>query len=117
MDCMYEYNDLKLAYSVEGEGDAVVMLHGWGCDKSIWKSSVEVLQSHFRVVAVDFAGFGRTILAYPDFARDILDNGALQKEKLCICCSKCTELMRAKQVSGCAIYNEYYKNLHSAPAE
>jgi pimeloyl-ACP methyl ester carboxylesterase len=55
---MYEYNDLKLAYSVEGEGDAVVFLHGWGCDKSIWKSSVEALRSHFKVVAVDFAGFG-----------------------------------------------------------
>jgi competence ComEA-like helix-hairpin-helix protein len=55
---MYEYNDLKIAYSVEGEGDAVVFLHGWGCDKSIWKSSVEALRSHFKVVAVDFAGFG-----------------------------------------------------------
>jgi pimeloyl-ACP methyl ester carboxylesterase len=55
---MYEYNDLKLAYSVEGEGDAVVFLHGWGCDKSIWKSSIEALRSHFKVVAVDFAGFG-----------------------------------------------------------
>lgn len=58
MDCRYKYNGIELAYSVEGEGDAVVLLHGWGCDKSIWKSSIEVLQSHFRVVAVDFAGFG-----------------------------------------------------------
>ena len=58
MDCMYEYNDLKLAYSIEGEGDALVFMHGWGCDKSIWKSSIEALRSHFKVVAVDFAGFG-----------------------------------------------------------
>ena len=58
MDYKYRYNDIDLAYSVEGEGDAVVLLHGWGCDKSIWKSSIEALQSHFRVVAVDFAGFG-----------------------------------------------------------
>ena len=58
MECVYKYNGLQLAYSVEGEGDAVVMLHGWGCDKSIWKSSVEMLRQHFRVVAVDFAGFG-----------------------------------------------------------
>ena len=58
MDCRYKYDDLELAYSVEGEGDAVVLLHGWGCDKSIWKSSIEALQQHFRVVAVDFAGFG-----------------------------------------------------------
>lgn len=58
MDCTYKYNGLELAYSIEGEGDVVVLLHGWGCDKSIWKSSIEALQSNFRVVAIDFAGFG-----------------------------------------------------------
>lgn len=58
MDCRYKYNDIELSYSIEGEGDAVVLLHGWGCDKSIWKSSIEVLSSNFCVVAVDFAGFG-----------------------------------------------------------
>ena len=58
MDCRYRYNGIELSYSIEGEGDAVVLLHGWGCDKSIWKSSIEVLSSSFCVVAVDFAGFG-----------------------------------------------------------
>ena len=58
MDYRYEYNGIELAYSIDGEGDAVVLLHGWGCDKSIWKNSVEALRAHFRVVAVDFAGFG-----------------------------------------------------------
>ena len=58
MDYRYKYNGIELSYSIEGEGDAVVLLHGWGCDKSIWKSSIEALRSNFRVVAVDFAGFG-----------------------------------------------------------
>jgi 2,4-dienoyl-CoA reductase-like NADH-dependent reductase (Old Yellow Enzyme family) len=60
----------------------------------------------------DFAGFGRTILAYPDFARDILDNGALQKEKLCICCSKCTELMRNGSTPGCVVRDPLYTQLY-----
>lgn len=63
----------------------------------------------------DFAGFGRTIFAYPDFARDILEKGTLQKDKLCICCSKCTELMRAGGTPGCVIrdplYTELYKEM------
>lgn len=42
----------------------------------------------------DFAGFGRTSLAYPDFANDILQKGKMDKRKICICCSKCTEIMR-----------------------
>ena len=60
MECRYKYNGIELSYSIEGEGDVIVLLHGWGCDKHIWKSSVEQLQSHFRVVAVDFAGFGNS---------------------------------------------------------
>ena len=51
----------------------------------------------------DLAGFGRTAFAYPDFANDILKNGDMQKEKMCICCSKCTELMRAGSETGCVV--------------
>lgn len=61
----------------------------------------------------DFAGFGRTIFAYPDFARDILENGCLKKEKLCICCSKCTELMRAGGTPGCVIRDPLYTALYT----
>ena len=51
---------MELAYSVEGEGDALLLLHGWGCDRNIWKATAEVLRHHFMVVAVDFAGFGKS---------------------------------------------------------
>ncbi len=61
----------------------------------------------------DFAGFGRTIFAYPDFANDILKNGGMKKEKCCICCSKCTELMRAGSTPGCIIKDrEVYAPLY-----
>jgi len=58
MDARYTYEDIDLAYSVEGEGDTLFLLHGWGCDRNIWKATRELLREHFRVVAVDFAGFG-----------------------------------------------------------
>lgn len=52
----------------------------------------------------DVAGFGRTIFAYPDFAKDILKNGCMDKSKICICCSKCTEIMRTPGgTPGCVI--------------
>lgn len=52
----------------------------------------------------DLAGFGRTIFAYPDFANDILKNGGMDKNKICICCSKCTEIMRKPGgTPGCVI--------------
>lgn len=51
----------------------------------------------------DFAGFGRTIFAYPNFANDIIKNGFMDKNKICLCCSKCTEIMRAGGTPGCVI--------------
>jgi 2,4-dienoyl-CoA reductase-like NADH-dependent reductase (Old Yellow Enzyme family) len=50
-----------------------------------------------------FVGYGREAFAYPDFARDILQGGSLKKEKCCIACGKCTEIMRAGGTAGCVI--------------
>lgn len=59
-------------------------------------------------------GFGRQSFAYPDFARDILNDSGFKREKSCIACGKCTELMRAGSVTGCVvrdaqIYAKLYK--------
>ncbi|MBE6956517.1 MAG: flavin oxidoreductase/NADH oxidase [Ruminococcaceae bacterium] len=52
----------------------------------------------------DMGGFGRTVFAYPDFANDIVKTGGMDKNKLCICCSKCTEIMRTPGgTPGCVI--------------
>ena len=62
-----------------------------------------VVAGYMQEGGFDFAGFGRTIFAYPDFARDILLNGGMDQSKCCICCSKCTEIMRAGGTPGCVI--------------
>ncbi len=59
----------------------------------------------------DLVGYGRMWLAYPAFYRDFL-NGAFKPQRCCLACSKCTELMRKGQVSGCAVFGEYYRNLY-----
>lgn len=58
MDKGYTYKGVELSYSVVGQGDTIILLHGWGCDRTIWGDTVELLSSRYRVVAVDFAGFG-----------------------------------------------------------
>ena len=76
-----------------------------------------VVSAFIRRNKFDFAGFGRTIFAYPNFAKDILKNGCMDKNKICICCSKCTEIMRKPGgTPGCVIrdrdtYLPVYKEL------
>lgn len=59
----------------------------------------------------DLVGYGRVWLAYPRFYRDY-KSGVFAPAKCCLACSKCTELMRAGQVSGCAVFEDYYRTLY-----
>ncbi len=64
--------------------------------------------------AASFVGFGRLTFAYPEFYKDYLEKGELDRNKICLKCSKCSELMRAGTVAGCPIrdrevYMEYYQ--------
>ncbi|MFW6279757.1 MAG: FAD-dependent oxidoreductase, partial [Planctomycetota bacterium] len=59
-------------------------------------------------------GYGRQALAYPEFAREILQEGGLTPTKLCITCSSCTQIMRDGGRAGCVvrdseIYEPIYK--------
>jgi 2,4-dienoyl-CoA reductase-like NADH-dependent reductase (Old Yellow Enzyme family) len=64
------------------------------------------------------AGFGRQAFAYPDFGKDIMKSGKLQREKCCITCSKCTEIMRDGGKTGCVIKDsEVYAPLYKAGRE
>lgn len=78
--------------------------------------SPNVAAGYIKDGKFDFAGFGRMIFAYPEFAKDIMEKGCLDADKICICCSKCTEVMRAGGTPGCVIrdrevYMPIYKEL------
>ena len=62
-----------------------------------------VAAAYIAAGGFDIAGFGRTAFAYPDFARDILEHGGMDKSRCCIACSKCTEIMRSGGTPGCVI--------------
>jgi pimeloyl-ACP methyl ester carboxylesterase len=44
-----------------GSGKAtVVLVHGWTCDTSSWDAQVPVLAKHYRVIALDLPGHGKS---------------------------------------------------------
>ena len=51
----------------------------------------------------DLAGFGRLPWAYPDFANDILYNGGLKKNKICLACNRCCDMIGASASTGCPV--------------
>jgi len=53
-------NDIKVNYKTTGEGNDVLLLHGWGCSLEIWKTLQSQLETKFRVTSIDFPGFGKS---------------------------------------------------------
>jgi len=54
----YNYNNIKICYSIEGSGDTVVLLHGFLENMDIWDRFSQELSKKYRVVLIDLPGHG-----------------------------------------------------------
>lgn len=71
----------------------------------------DVAEKMLKNGVCDFVGFGRITLAYPEFYGDYL-SGHFDAKKCCVTCSKCTQLLRNKTVSGCVVFNPRYSEIY-----
>lgn len=67
---------MRLAYTDEGSGECVVLIHGHPFDRTLWEPQVATLSGSFRVLAPDLRGFGESpvtpgIVTMREFAADI----------------------------------------------
>lgn len=53
-------DDIQLAYDDVGVGHAVVLIHGYPFNRSLWTEQTEALTSRFRVITPDLRGFGES---------------------------------------------------------
>ena len=52
----------------------------------------------------DIAGYGRQAFAYPDFAKNIIQENKMHRNKCCITCDKCYDLIqKGHTMTGCVI--------------
>ena len=70
-----DVGDAKINYLVEGSGPAVVLIHGWALNLREWDDQIAALSPHYRVVAYDRRGYGKSI----GFADPTADPGDLRR--------------------------------------
>lgn len=61
-----------------GQGDDLVLLHGWGLHSGIWQLLLEDLSQHFRVHLIDLPGFGRSPIPSADYDLELLTEQVLK---------------------------------------
>jgi pimeloyl-ACP methyl ester carboxylesterase len=70
-------HDVDIYYEEHGHGFPLILLHGNGEDCSIFNQQVARFSPHFRVIAIDSRGHGRSTrqlesLSYKDMANDVV---------------------------------------------
>lgn len=55
-----EINGLNISYQVAGEGDVVLLLHGWGAEAASFQPVFQWLAQSHKVYALDLPGFGKS---------------------------------------------------------
>ncbi len=77
MEKVVDYQGANICYHVYGEGENVVLLHGFAEDSSIWSRQINSLKPFCRLIIPDLPGSGKsTMLHTPtismeDYARSI----------------------------------------------
>ena len=53
-------NNQIISYKTAGDGDAVILLHGFGEDSSVWQQQLEYLKTKYYVITPDIPGSGNS---------------------------------------------------------
>jgi pimeloyl-ACP methyl ester carboxylesterase len=68
--------DLKVHYKSLGEGKtAVVFIHGWCCDHSVWREQAAGFNGKVRMLFVDLPGYGKSDKPKMDYTLDVFARG------------------------------------------
>ncbi|RXJ54163.1 alpha/beta fold hydrolase [Candidatus Marinarcus aquaticus] len=53
-------DEIEIAYHQEGEGEVIILLHGWPQTSYMWRKVIPILSKNFRVIALDLPGLGNS---------------------------------------------------------
>jgi pimeloyl-ACP methyl ester carboxylesterase len=62
MQKQFQYHNSTIHYNTYGQGKAVILIHGFAEDNSIWREQVNYLQQHCLVITPDLPGSGNSNL-------------------------------------------------------
>jgi len=69
-----EYKGSQIFYTTDGQGDSIVLLHGFLENSTMWKTLRPNLTSSYRVICIDLLGHGQTrCLGYIHSMDDMAD--------------------------------------------
>jgi pimeloyl-ACP methyl ester carboxylesterase len=81
------FNNYNTTYSIEGKGPALLLLHGFCEDGSMWDSFKQVFLENYTVICPDLPGFGRSE-AFDEISMEIM-------------ASSVNEMLKSENIENC----------------
>jgi len=83
-------NGHTVFYAVKGEGDPLLLIHGYGAGMWVWEKQIDILSQSYRLYLLDLIGHGfsdrprisYTPAVYLRFLRDFMDGVGVKKATL-----------------------------------
>ncbi len=84
--------EIEMTFDDIGSGAALILLHGYPFDRSMWRDQIDFLSAHgYRVIAPDLRGLGQTlstgeITTMEDMAQDVaalMDDLKIERAVIC----------------------------------
>ncbi|MFX0166008.1 MAG: alpha/beta fold hydrolase [Promethearchaeota archaeon] len=80
-------NGVNICYEIYGDGDPVLLVHGFGAKKESWIAQISPLSKHFKVIRFDNRGAGKsdrpdgpyTMEIFADDINSLLDHLEIEK--------------------------------------
>lgn len=68
----WTWRDQQIRYTVQGEGQPLLLIHGFGASIGHWKHNIPALAAHgYQVFALDLLGFGASAKPAWDYSLDL----------------------------------------------
>lgn len=55
-----DVNNIKIAYEIYGDGEPLILIHGYSYNKSVWITQIDDLSKLFKIIALDIRGSGES---------------------------------------------------------
>ncbi|NOU45929.1 MAG: alpha/beta hydrolase [Bacteroidales bacterium] len=79
------FQNHKISYTVDGQGECIVLLHGFPMDHRVWADFKSSFTPRFKVISIDLPGFGQSEMIHKNHSMTLMAevvNVVLTTEKI-----------------------------------
>ncbi len=97
-----------ISYRLEGRGDPLLLLHGWGVTYSVWQELISLLAPHYQLILVELPGLRDSAPVPPDIPYYVFCAEQIEALRLALRIERWAILAYSTGTRACQAYIQHY---------